>query len=204
MPVLDQGKDPSADIPAAAEAARGRCPSGLFGGLSGKLLWLTVVFIMLAEILIFFPSVASMRMRWLQDRLNTAAAAAIVIDGLQPIDRPRALQKETLEATGTKAIVLRKEGTSRLLATTSMPASVDESYDLTDVPPLTAIRDALDTLIFGGSRIIRVYGPVGENNVGVEVVMKDRPHSHRPDSPADRQHAAILLRSRESGPYLHR
>ncbi len=175
MPVRNQGNDPSADIPAAGEAAKGRCPSaGMFGGLSGKLLWLTVFFIMLAEILIFFPSVASMRMRWLQDRLNTAAAAAIVIDGLQPIELPRALQKETLEATGTKAIVLRKEGTSRLLATTDMPTSVDESYDLTDVPPLTAIRDALDTLIFGGSRMIRVYGPVGETKVGVEVVMKDR------------------------------
>ena len=87
----------------------------MFGGLSGKLLWLTVFFIMLAEILIFFPSIASMRVRWLEDRLNTAAAAAIVIDGLQPIELPRALQKETLEATGTKAIVLRKDGTSRLL-----------------------------------------------------------------------------------------
>ncbi|MBX5047046.1 ATP-binding protein [Rhizobium lentis] len=174
MPVRDQGDNPSAEDPAAGEAARGRCPSGMFGGLSGKLLWLTVIFIMLAEILIFFPSVASMRLRWLQERLNTAAAAAIVIDGLQPVELPRALQKETLEATGTKAIVLRKEGTSRLLATTDMPTSVDESYDLTDVPPLTAIRDALDTLIFGGSRMIRVYGPVGDTNTGVEVVMKDR------------------------------
>ncbi|MGO7631999.1 hypothetical protein ACC692_38985, partial [Rhizobium ruizarguesonis] len=65
---------------------------------------------------------------------STSAAAAIVIDGLQPVEMPRALQKETLEATGTKAIVLRKVGTSRLLATTDMPTSVDESYDLTDVP----------------------------------------------------------------------
>ncbi|MCJ9697428.1 HAMP domain-containing histidine kinase, partial [Rhizobium sp. PRIMUS64] len=176
MPNQDQGDNPSAENPAAGEAARTPCPSaGLFGGLSGKLLWLTVVFIMLAEILIFFPSVASMRVRWLQDRLNTAAAAAIVIDGLQPVELPRALQKETLEATGTKAIVLRKDGTSRLLATTDMPTSVDESYDLTDVPPVTAIRDALDTLVFGGSRMIRVYGPVGDTNTGVEVVMKDRP-----------------------------
>jgi signal transduction histidine kinase len=129
---------------------------------------------MLAEVLIFFPSVASMRLRWLDERLNAAAAAAIVIDGLQPVELPRALQKETLEATGTKAIVLRKDGTSRLLATADMPTSVDEQYDLTDVPALTAIRDALDTLIFGGNRMIRVYGPVQDTNTGVEVVMKDK------------------------------
>ncbi|KQV84513.1 HAMP domain-containing sensor histidine kinase [Rhizobium sp. Root1220] len=158
-----------------AEAGRAaRAGSGKFRGLSGKLLWLTVVCIMLAEVLIFIPSVASMRLRWLDERLNAAAAAAIVIDGLQPVELPRALQKEILDATGTKAIVLRKDGTSRLLATADMPTSVDEQYDLTDVPASTAIRDALDTLIFGGDRLIRVYGPVQDTNTGVEVVMKDK------------------------------
>jgi signal transduction histidine kinase len=148
-------------------------PSGIFGGLSGKLLILTVIFVMLAEVLIFVPSVANMRLRWLEDRLNTAAAAAIVIDGLQPAELPRALQKETLMATGTRAIVLRKDGTSRLLATAEMPSSVDKQYDLTSVSLPTAIRDALDTLVFGGNRIIRVFGPLGDSGGGVEVVLKD-------------------------------
>jgi signal transduction histidine kinase len=151
-----------------------RRTSGMFGGISGKLLWLTVVCIMLAEVLIFFPSVATMRLRWLDERLNAAAAAAIAIDGLQPVELPRELQRQTLEATGTKAIVLRKDGTSRLLATWDMPTSVDAQYDLTSVPALTAMRDALDTLVFGGDKMIRVYGPVQDTNIGVEVVMKDR------------------------------
>ena len=128
---------------------------------------------MLAEVLIFVPSVASMRLRWLQGRLSTAAAAAIVIDGLQPVELPRELQRETLMATGTKAIVLRKDGTSRLLATADMPASVDAQFDLTDVSFVTSMRDALDTLLFGGDRIIRVYGPVGDSKIGVEVVLKE-------------------------------
>lgn len=168
MPVQSQGENTRLNV-----AASDTRPAGWFGGLSGKLLWLTVLFIMLAEVLIFFPSIASMRVRWLEDRLNTAAAAAIVIDGLQPVELPRALQKETLEATGTKAIVLRKDGTSRLLAMTEMPTSVDEQYDLTQITPVSAMRDALDTLLFGGNRIIRVYGPVGDTSTGVEVVMKD-------------------------------
>ncbi len=165
------------------QAARGRAspgrrslfcrPTGIFGGLSGKLLLLTVVFVMLAEVLIFVPSVANMRLRWLEDRLSTAAAAAIVIDGLQPVELPRELQRETLMATGTRAIVLRKDGTSRLLANAEMPSSVDDQYDLTDVTLPTAIRDALDTLLFGGDRIIRVFGPVGTSNMGVEVVLRD-------------------------------
>src|SRR6195952_2781228 len=148
-------------------------PTGIFGGLSGKLLALTVVFVMFAEVLIFVPSVANMRLRWLQGRLSTAALAAIVIDGLQPVELPRSLQRETLMATGTRAIVLRKDGTSRLLATDEMPSSVDDQYDLTDVSMLTSIRDAMDTILFGGDRIIRVFGPVGDGKTGVEVLLKD-------------------------------
>jgi signal transduction histidine kinase len=169
-----QDRDAAGDSRAAASGrSRFYRPTGIFGGLSGKLLILTIIFILLAEVLIFVPSVANMRLRWLEDRLNTAAATAIVIDGLQPIELPRALQKETLMATGTRAIVLRKDGTSRLLATAEMPASVDEQYDLSNVSQPTAIRDALDTLLFGGDRIIRVFGPVGDSSTGVEVVLKD-------------------------------
>ncbi|MFN7027232.1 MAG: sensor histidine kinase, partial [Pseudorhizobium sp.] len=145
----------------------------LFRGLSGRLLWMTVVFVMLAEVLIFAPSVAGMRMNWLRDRLDTAAAAGIVIDGLQPSDLPRNVQDETLLATGGKVIALRKDGTSRLLAAVDVPPQVDDQYDLADVPLLVSIRDAMDTLFFGGGRVMRVFGPIGETDMIIELVMTD-------------------------------
>ncbi len=37
-------------------------------GLSGRLLLLTVVFVLIAEVLIYVPSVASYRRSWLSDR----------------------------------------------------------------------------------------------------------------------------------------
>ncbi len=146
---------------------------GLFAGLSGKLLLLTVVFVMLAEVLIFVPSISTMRLRWLQDRLNTAAAAGIVIDGLQVSDLPRGLQDDTLVATGTRAIVLRKDGTSRLLAASDMPDAVDGQYNLAETTSWGSICAALDTLVFGGNRIIRVYGPIGDSAMTIELVMSD-------------------------------
>lgn len=145
----------------------------LFGGLSGRLLWLTVIFVMLAEILIFVPSVAGMRMNWLRDRLDTAAAAGIVIDGLQPSELPRAVQDDTLLATGTKVIALKKDGTSRLLAAQDMPPQVDQVFDLADVPMLVSMRDALDTLFLGGGRVMRVFGPIGDSDMIIELVMTD-------------------------------
>src|ERR1700758_139127 len=49
-------------------------------GLSGKLLVLTILFVMIAEVLIYVPSVANFRVVWLKDRLATAYTAALVLD----------------------------------------------------------------------------------------------------------------------------
>ncbi|WP_425348893.1 ATP-binding protein [Pararhizobium antarcticum] len=142
-------------------------------GLSGRLLLLTIIFVMLAEVLIFVPSVANMRLRWLEDRLNTAAAAAVVVDGMDNVELSRTVQEDTLMATGTKAIVLRRSTESRLVAAVNMPPEVDDQYDLAAMTPLTAIRDAFDTLIFGGDRILRVFGPVGDSDATIELVIED-------------------------------
>ncbi|WP_099865731.1 sensor histidine kinase [Pararhizobium haloflavum] len=144
-------------------------------GLSGKLLLLTVLFVMIAEVLIFVPSVANMRMRWLQDKLSTAASASLVIEGFDEMDLPEPVETETLMSTGTKAIVLRRDGASRLIASADMPTEVDGQYDLAAVGPAGAMIDAFDTLFFGGDRLIRVFGPVGESQMVIEVVMEERP-----------------------------
>ncbi len=144
-----------------------------FRGLSGRLLLLTVIFVMLAEVLIFVPSIASMRLRWLEDRLNTAAAAAIVVDGLENVELSRPVQEDTLMATGTKAIVLRRKSESRLVAAVDMPPEVDEQYDLSAMTPIAAIGEAFDTLLFGGDKILRVFGPVGDSDATIELVMED-------------------------------
>lgn len=155
------------------EKARGMKMPSRLRGLSGKVLVLTVTFVLVAEVLIFAPSIATMRLNWLHNNISKAAAAAVVIDGLQPATLPKEVQADTLLATGTKAIVLRKDGTSRLLAMTEMPKEVDAQYDLTDVSTLDAIRDAFETLIFGGRRLISVSSPIGETQMQVEVVMSD-------------------------------
>ena len=145
----------------------------LLSGLSAKLLTLTIIFVMLAEVLIFIPSVANMRLRWLQDRLNTAAAAGIVVDGMQIEDIPDSVLNDTLMAAGARTIALRREGTSRLLATAGAPVEVAAHYDLAAAEPFSAIRDGLETLLFGGGRLVRVFGPVGETDMIVDLVLDE-------------------------------
>ena len=147
----------------------------IFKRLSGKLLLLTLLFGLVAEVMIFVPTMADMRIRWLSDRLNTVAAASVVLAASDGEDIPRAVQDDVLLATGTKAIALREKGASRLLAVSEMPSKVDRHVDITVTDPITVIRDAFDTLINGGHRVIRVYGPIGDTGKVIELLTSDGP-----------------------------
>ncbi len=140
-------------------------------GLSGKLLVLTVLFVLLAEVLIFFPSVANFRIRWLEDHLHTAAAAGIVLSQPELGGLSRKVQNEILMATDAKAIAVRDAGISRMLVVSEMPPTVDEHIDLANIGTFDAMRDALKTMTSGNGKILRVYGPVGADNRIFELVV---------------------------------
>lgn len=147
--------------------------SSRFRGLSAKLLTLTILFVLLAEVLIFIPSVANMRLRWLQDRLSAAGAAGIVIDALQPSNLPQKVVDETLMAAGAKAIAMRREGASQLLAASPISQPIAGVFDLSSVSPVNAMSEAVWTLVFGGNRLIRAYGPAGNSNMIIDMVLDE-------------------------------
>jgi len=162
--------------PAASREAGDTNPAHavpLSRGLSTKLLLLTVVFVLLAEVLIFLPSVASYRISWLKERLGTAAAVSVVLVQGDPQSLSRAAQDDVLAAMGAKAIAVRDAGISRLLAVADMPPRVDEHVDVANVGIARAIGSAMDTLLFGGNRMLRVFGPVGDSDMEFELIMPD-------------------------------
>ena len=55
-------------------------------GLSARLLILTLIFVMLAEVLIYVPSVANFRQNWLANRVSAAVTAAL---SRSPVARSR-------------------------------------------------------------------------------------------------------------------
>ena len=67
-------------------------------GLSGKLLVLTILFVMLGEVLIYVPLVASFRVNWLNDRLASAYTAALVLDAAPSGMVPESLAKQILNS----------------------------------------------------------------------------------------------------------
>lgn len=126
------------------------------GGLSGKLLLLTIAFVMLAEIFIYVPSVANFRNTWLQDRLTTAGVAASVLAETNTI-APR-LQEELLRTTGAVAIALDQGSQRSLIAMSEMPPAVEFVVDMGQMTPLTTIMDSFQTLTYRGDGLMRVVG----------------------------------------------
>jgi len=143
-------------------------------GLSTKLLVLTILFVMIAEVLIFLPSVANFRLRWLEERLGTAAAVSILLLQVDPSELSRDVQDDILASIGAKAIAVRDGGVSRLLTVEKMPPEVDEHVDLAHTGAVVAMSDALVTLFAGGDRVLRAFGPVGDSDKQFELIIPDK------------------------------
>src|SRR5947199_1586709 len=99
-------------------------------GLSGKLLLLTLLFVMMAEVLIYVPSVANSRLNWLNDRLSAAYTAALVFETVPPdAVVPENVAREILKSIGARAVALKMGQQRRLLAAGNMPAAIDMDID---------------------------------------------------------------------------
>src|SRR5215218_6809218 len=83
-------------------------------GLSGKLLILTIMFVMIAEVLIYVPSIANFRLNWLQDRISSAYTAALVLEVTPNV--PDTLTRQILDSIGARAVAIKMGHQRRLLA----------------------------------------------------------------------------------------
>ncbi|WP_040611021.1 sensor histidine kinase [Oceaniovalibus guishaninsula] len=142
--------------------------------LSGRFLILTTIFVFIAEVLIFVPSVARFREDYLNDRLERAQIASLALLADAPIDA--ALERELLENAEVFNVVLVRDDVRQLVLSSPIPAPIAATYDLRDVTPLELIRGALANLARPGDRVIRVIGtPVREAGRMIEVTMATAP-----------------------------
>jgi len=142
--------------------------------LSGRFLILTTVFVMLAEVLIFVPSIARFRVDYLNDRLERAqiASLALLADDMLETD----LEKELLRNAEVLNVVLRRDEMRQLMLSSPIPEPIAETYDLRDAGAVTLIRDAVKRLFTPENQIVRVIGaPTRDAGRLIEVTMETAP-----------------------------
>src|SRR3984885_12922867 len=147
-------------------------------GLSAKLLVLTILFVMIAEVLIYVPSVANFRVVWLKDRLATAYTAALVLDAAPNGVVSDAVAKQILDSIGARAVALKMGSRHRMIAVDDMPPAINDVYDMRNFRDYNAIVDAFKTMLNTRKDVMRVTGPLPASTSDdeyIELVMDEQP-----------------------------
>lgn len=143
--------------------------------LSGRMLLLTMIFVMLAEVLIFVPSVARFRQDYILSRLERAQIASLsLLAAGDMIDEK--LEKELLANAEVFNVVLRRDDMRQLVLSSPIAGPVEGTYDMRAPSAWGLISDAVHCLLSPGNRVFRVIGdPVKQAGLLIEVTMETGP-----------------------------
>ena len=124
--------------------------------LSGKLLVMTIIFVMLAEILLFIPSSAIFRQNWLQERADQAGLLTLAIEGVPDYKGGEMLSEQFMRDTSVSMVAQKRMGRSQLVL--GMPP-VSETIITSDLRTPNRLKNFNETLraFFGsGEGYIRI------------------------------------------------
>jgi signal transduction histidine kinase len=142
--------------------------------LSGRFLVLTILFVMLAEVFIFVPSIARFRQDYMLNHLERAQIASLALLADEMIELE--LEQELLTNAGVYNVVLRRDEIRQLALASSMPRPVSQTFDIRDPSAGTLIMDAIRRLANPEPEVIRVIGtPLRDAGLLIEVTMPTEP-----------------------------
>ena len=141
--------------------------------LSARLLVLTIVFVMLAEVLIYAPSVSNFRINWLKDQAESAHIAVLALEAAPAELISEDLKAQLLSRAGAYAVALIRAD-RRLLLYTGPPPPVDVTVNLADGSLFGDIGDAFATMSRTGDPTLRLISPTEQDpDLEVEVVLNE-------------------------------
>ena len=145
--------------------------------LSARLLLLTVAFVMLAEVLIFLPSVARFRHDWLEQRLAAGHLAILALEATPDGMVSPELEVRLLAHAGALVIGLEMPGKGKMMLSMAVPKAVQGNYDLRRSGPVMMIGEALEALFWADNgRLIRVVGTSPKDpQATVDMVIEEAP-----------------------------
>lgn len=126
---------------------------------------------MLAEVMIFVPSMARFRFDYLVTRLEKAQIAALSVLASDQMIAPD-LERELLANAGVYNVVLRRDEVRQLVLSSPIPHPIADTFDLRTAGPWALIRDAMAVMLDPAPQVIRVIGfPVQEAGQLIEITM---------------------------------
>jgi len=146
-----------------------------FRTLSGRFLLLTLLFVLLAEVLVLVPSISRFREEYLLTRLERAQIASLALLASDGAIGDK-LAEELLVTAGVFNVVLRRDAIRELVLSSPVPGPISGTFDLREPSTLALLRDGLAAMFAEDGTVIRVIGdPVQEAGLLLEVTMATAP-----------------------------
>ena len=143
--------------------------------LSSKLLVMTIVFVMLAEIVIFIPSAAMFRQTWLQERAEAAGLLTLAIEGVPNFEGGQMLSSRFMQDTDVTMVAQKREGMSQVVL--GMPPTSNKILltDLRKSRRLPLFRESFRDFFGDGKAYIRILSqPTVQGVEALEVLVPQK------------------------------
>jgi len=119
--------------------------------ISGKLLLMTIGFVMLAELVIFIPSATTFRQDWLNDRAQQAGLLAQALTGVPDYEASEILTNQFMHDTDVIMMSAKRDGMNEFMLGHPPEAEGVELVDLREARRFPLFRDAFRAF-FGSSQ----------------------------------------------------
>ena len=124
--------------------------------LSGRLLLLTLLYVMVSEVAIFVPSIGRFYIDQLDQRIETAELAILPFTELSGGRQFTNLKRLLLIRAGAAAVILKRPERHDLYIPDEPPTHFDVNVDLRQTAAFSGMYYALDCLFWGGKRMILI------------------------------------------------
>ena len=146
------------------------------GGLSARLLLLTVLFALAAGALVLIPSLASYQEARFLDRVRAAELASLAVEAAPARTVSNSMAAQLLNGAGVVSVAVQSGGVRRLLLEAPRMRRTPELVDLRNRNPAVWLAEPFWTLFGGDERRVRVVAkPRFRDGDFVEVVIPNAP-----------------------------
>ena len=150
--------------------------------LSTRLLLFTIIFVIVAEILIYAPSIANFRVTWIEQKLAESNIAILVVEAAPDYIVSRLLADELLSSTETYGIARRIDNENQQILMRTDPFHIEQRFDMRNISWGQSVKDAFASLsrIQEISYLIEITGNAnGESNDEIIIVFDENVTKNR-------------------------
>ena len=144
--------------------------------LSGRLLALTILYVLASGALIFLPAIGLYEHELLDDHILSAELTVMPFTSPGGQDLPEGLRQDLLKHANADEVVLKRPWQRDLFQIGMMHSRIDRTIDLTGDTLLKDIANGVECLFDGGARTLHVIAPTRiRDATSIAIILSEEP-----------------------------